>query len=94
MASFYGWSSTASRLEPLQGGNLLFTTKFPEIPGTNILKTYMKSVNSLNKTQRYKRQKTCFSQVRPVNSNFVEKINTSKRKMLDGPHSNCIVCNR
>ena len=29
MAPFYGWSSTASRLEPLQGGSLLFTTKFP-----------------------------------------------------------------
>ena len=26
--------STASRLEPLQGGSLLFTSKFPEIPGT------------------------------------------------------------
>ena len=24
MASFYGWGSTASRLEPLQGGSLLF----------------------------------------------------------------------
>ena len=32
MAPFYGWSSTASRLEPLRGGSLLFTTKFPEIP--------------------------------------------------------------
>ena len=31
---FYGWGSTASRLEPHQGGSLLFTTKFPEIPGT------------------------------------------------------------
>ena len=30
MAPFYGWGSTASRLEPLQGGSLLFTTKFPE----------------------------------------------------------------
>ena len=29
MAPFYGWGSTASRLEPLQGGSLLFTTKFP-----------------------------------------------------------------
>ena len=28
MAPFYGWGSTASRLEPL------FTTKSPEIPGT------------------------------------------------------------
>ena len=31
VASFYGWGSTASRLEPLRGGSLLFTTKFPEI---------------------------------------------------------------
>ena len=30
MAPFYGWDSTASRLEPLRGGSLLFTTKFPE----------------------------------------------------------------
>ena len=35
MAPFYGWGSTASRLEPLRGGSLLFTTKFPEIPGTH-----------------------------------------------------------
>ena len=33
MAPFYGWGSTASRLEPLWGGSLLFTTKSPEIPG-------------------------------------------------------------
>ena len=25
MAPFYGWVSTASRLEPLRGGSLLFT---------------------------------------------------------------------
>ena len=35
MAPFYGWGSTASRLEPLRGGSLLFTTKFPDIPGTH-----------------------------------------------------------
>ena len=35
MAPFNGWGSTASRLQPLRGGNLLFTIKFPEIPGTN-----------------------------------------------------------
>ena len=35
MAPFYGWGSTASRLEPLRGGSLLFTTKFPEISGTH-----------------------------------------------------------
>ena len=34
MAPFYGWGSTASRLEPLRGGSLLFTTNFPEIRGT------------------------------------------------------------
>ena len=37
MAPFYGWGSTASRLEPFQGGSLLFTTKFPEIPGTHFI---------------------------------------------------------
>ena len=35
MAPFYGWGSTVSRLEPLRGGSLLFTTEFPEIPGTH-----------------------------------------------------------
>ena len=37
MAPFYGWGSTASRLEPLRGGSLLFTTKFPEFPGTHFI---------------------------------------------------------
>ena len=37
MAPFYGWGSTASRLEGLPGGSLLFTTKFPEIPGTHFI---------------------------------------------------------
>ena len=35
MAPFYGWGPTASRLNPLQGGTLLFTTTFPEIPDTH-----------------------------------------------------------
>ena len=35
MAPFYGWGSTASRLETLRGGSLLFTTKFPKISGTH-----------------------------------------------------------
>ena len=35
---------TASRLEPLQGGSLLFTTKSPEIPGTQeCIKNYYKN---------------------------------------------------
>ena len=33
----YGWGSTAARLQPLQGGSLLFTSKFPEIPGTHFI---------------------------------------------------------
>ena len=37
MAPFYGWGSVASRLEPLRGGSLLFTTKFPEVPGTHFI---------------------------------------------------------
>ena len=35
MAPLSGWGSTASRLEPLRGGSLLFTSKFPEIAGTH-----------------------------------------------------------
>ena len=37
MAPFYGWGSTASRLEPFWGGSLLYNTKFPEIPGTHFI---------------------------------------------------------
>ena len=37
MAPFYGWGSTASRLEPLRGGSILFATKFPEIPGIHFI---------------------------------------------------------
>ena len=37
MAPFYGWGSTASRLEPIWGGNLLFPNKFPKVPGTQFI---------------------------------------------------------
>ena len=37
MAPFYEWGSTASRLQPLREGSLLFTTKFTEIPGTHFI---------------------------------------------------------
>ena len=37
MVSFYGWGSTASRLQPRRGGNLLFTIQFQEIPGTHFI---------------------------------------------------------
>ena len=36
MAPFYGWGSTTSRLELLQGGSLVFTTKFQET-GTDFI---------------------------------------------------------
>ena len=38
---FHEWDSTVSRLEwePLWGGSLLFTIKFPEIAGTSFLST-------------------------------------------------------
>ena len=37
MAPFYAWGSTASRIQPLRGGSLLFTIQFPEIPGTHFV---------------------------------------------------------
>ena len=37
MAPFYGWGSTASRLDLIQGGSLLFTTRFPEVAGTHFI---------------------------------------------------------
>ena len=37
MATFYRWGSTASRLVPPRGGNLLFTTMFRDIPGTHFI---------------------------------------------------------
>ena len=36
-APFYRWGSIASKLEPLWGGSLLFTTKLQEIPGTHFI---------------------------------------------------------
>ena len=37
MTPFYGWGSTASRLQPLREDSLLFTIQFPEIPGTHFI---------------------------------------------------------
>ena len=33
----YGWGSTVFRLEPICGGSLLFTPKFPKISGTHFI---------------------------------------------------------
>ena len=46
MLLFRGWGSTASRLEPLWGGSLLFIIKFPEIAGTHFL-----SISEVQTTQ-------------------------------------------
>ena len=52
MAPFYGWDSTASRLEPLHGDSLLLTTKFPGNPGTHFIDLgMMKSIVDLGATQ-------------------------------------------
>ena len=37
MAPFLNGVQLPQRLEPLQGGSLLFTSKFPEIPGTHFI---------------------------------------------------------
>ena len=37
MAPFYGWGSTALRLQVLRGCSLLITIQFPEIPGTHFI---------------------------------------------------------
>ena len=37
MAPFYGRGSTASRLQPLRGGSLLFTIQFPERSGAQFI---------------------------------------------------------
>ena len=54
MAAFYGSRSIASRLEPLRGGSLLFTTKFPQISGTHFTDLErMKGWVNLGATQRF-----------------------------------------
>ena len=53
MAPFYGWGSTASRLEPLRGGSLLFTTKFPEITGTHFIELLSPFLTYFHREQMY-----------------------------------------
>ena len=47
VAPFYGWGSTASRLEPLLGGSLLFNTKFSKISGTHLSTSEVKLIDLL-----------------------------------------------
>ena len=57
MAPFYRWSSTFSRLEPLWGGSLLFTIRFPDIPGTHFIDLgRMKGWVNLGATQCFRTQ--------------------------------------
>ena len=52
MPLFYEWISTASRLQPLRRGSLLFTTKLPEIPVTYFVDLgMMKCLVDLGNTQ-------------------------------------------
>ena len=52
MADFYGLGWTASRLEPLRDGGLIFTTKFPEIHGIHFTNLgSMKDLIDLGATQ-------------------------------------------
>ena len=44
MAPFYGWGSTASRLEPLRGGSLLFTTN--NLPSIILLLHYISNISN------------------------------------------------
>ena len=37
MGLFYGWDSTASRVDLLRGGSVLFTTQSSEFPGTHFI---------------------------------------------------------
>ena len=54
MAPFYGWGSTASRLQPLRGGSLLFIIQFPEIPDTHFIDLgRLKGWVNLGATQRF-----------------------------------------
>ena len=49
---FHGWGSTASWPESLRGDSLLFTTKFPEVPGTHFINLKrMKGLVNLGATQ-------------------------------------------
>ena len=37
MTPFYGWASTVSRLQPLRGDSLRFTTNYPGDSGTHFI---------------------------------------------------------
>ena len=52
--------------EPLQGGSLLFTTKFPEVPGTHLIDLgRMKNWVDLGDTQRFSTRHPCIGNPAP-----------------------------
>ena len=60
MAPFYVYGSTASGQEPLQGGTLLFTTKFPEIPSPHFIDLgRMKGVYRFSYSKVFAVEKKC-----------------------------------
>ena len=54
MAPFYGWGSTASRLQPLQGGSLLFTIQLEKYGKVESVNTHNDYKTKSKKMNRYK----------------------------------------
>ena len=80
---FYGSGSTASRLEPLWGGSLLFTTKSPEIPGKNhsLARDKFETLLGNNYWPKLKVLKRAVSSWSPFNGNIdLHGRNKDKRK--------------
>ena len=69
MTPFYEWGSTASRLQPLPEGFLIFTTKFPGIHGNHFIDLgrmkgwnwYFKHDSDTNIKKKKKRKNTEYS---------------------------------
>ena len=85
MAPFYGWGSTASRLEPLRGGSLLFTTKS--------IKVYVFLLNLLNYKEH--NQTNDFSDSLASNSFILlilqpNRITSHSNTLIDNIFSNAI----
>ena len=54
MAPCYGWGSTASRLQPLRGGSLLFTIQLEKYGKVESVNTHNDYKTKSKKMNRYK----------------------------------------
>ena len=85
MAPFYGWGSTASRLQSHYEESSLFTTKFPEIPGTNFIDLgRMKDWVKLGATQWFRTQNPCLQ----INSLTIRSFFYTERISLNSYFKN------